>query len=267
MYIADYHLHTDGSCDGRCTIEEACEMAIARGADEIAITDHIEMLEHMVVSKDFYYQNIHDQITWAQNHFAGRLVVKRGAEIGQPLANLPEITRYLKRYRHDFIIGSIHKVFHDKDLCNYNFAERDCNSVYQNYVHALIQMAKEFDFDVMGHITYPLRYMSRQGREEVDLKNYRPMFRELFRLLIERGKGIEVNTSGLRQSLKETLPPFEVVKLYKECGGEIVTVGSDSHFPAHVLANVRDGYTLLKEAGFAHYATFTDRLPEFHTIE
>ena len=38
----DYHLHTNHSMDGRQTMPELCETMLARGVQEIALTEHIE---------------------------------------------------------------------------------------------------------------------------------------------------------------------------------------------------------------------------------
>ena len=59
-------------------------------------------------------------------------------------------------------------------------------------------MVEKADFDVLGHIGYPLRYI--QGRAGISL-----MFLSLQKRLLSYsgvswgGKGIELNTSGLRQ--------------------------------------------------------------------
>jgi histidinol-phosphatase (PHP family) len=34
--------------------------------------------------------------------------------------------------------------------------------------------------------------------------------------------------SGLRQQMAEPMPNFEILKLYKDLGGEIITIGSDA---------------------------------------
>ena len=42
MYLADYHTHSDSSPDGRATIARLAEAALARGLDEICVTDHVD---------------------------------------------------------------------------------------------------------------------------------------------------------------------------------------------------------------------------------
>ena len=68
--------------------------------------------------------------------------------------------------------------------------------------------------------------------------------------VIERDKGIEINTSGIRQDVGEMLPGLSILNLYKSLGGKILTIGSDAHNPHDVAADLEAGYELLKQAGF-----------------
>lgn len=262
MYLTDYHMHTRRSPDGFEPIEVMCERAIEMGISEIAITDHLDLVTHSVYTVDFDAAATHEDITRAQQQFAGRLTVRRGVEIGQPQANPKEYHRYMEQYSHDFIIGSIHNLKNDADVYYFNYRELDCEKVYDEYVQQMLELARDYDFDVMGHLTYPLRYMYRDGKT-VDLSRWEGEFRQLFRMLIQSGRGIEVNTSGLRQEIGQTLPPLELVKLYRQCGGEIITIGSDAHKKEDLGYGIQQGRQLLKEAGFTHITVFEQRKPQF----
>ncbi|NLM50722.1 MAG: histidinol phosphate phosphatase, partial [Clostridiaceae bacterium] len=89
---------------------------------------------------------------------------------------------------------------------------------------------------------------------------------KVLKTAIEKGRGIELNLSGLRQGLGEPLPKIEVLKRYKELGGEIITLGSDAHYPGHVGANLEDGFEILKEAGFKYFTVYENRKPQFIKI-
>ena len=133
------------------------------------------------------------------------------------------------------------------------------------YLDELYEIAGMDCFDVMGHIGYTQRYMTRQGfplRYTPD--EYGEQLRAILRRLIENGRGIEVNCSGLRPGdIGETFPNREILTLYRELGGEIITVGSDGHRTAHASLGIADGYQLLSALGFRYVTTFSRRKPEF----
>lgn len=262
MYLTDYHLHTQRSPDGFESIDAMCERAIALGLSEIAITDHVDFVTHSVYTVEFDAARAHADITRAQQQYEGRLRILRGAEIGQPQANPKEYRRYMDEYSHDFIIGSIHNLKHDADIYYFDYGALDCNQVYEQYIQEMLELARDYDFDVMGHLTYPLRYMHQYGKT-VELSRWEGEFRQLFRLLIQSGRGIEVNTSGLRQEIGQTLPPLSLLKLYRECDGEIITIGSDAHKAKDLGYGIQQGRELLKEAGFTHFSVFEQRKVQF----
>ena len=99
----------------------------------------------------------------------------------------------------------------------------------------------------------------------LDLSTYRDKIQVILETLVEKGRGIEVNTSGLRSG-QGCFPDLEVVRLFKELGGEAITVGSDAHFKEDVGQGIAQGYELIKAAGFKYVATFSDRRPEFIKI-
>ncbi len=95
---------------------------------------------------------------------------------------------------------------------------------------------------------------------------YRDIFDEILTLLIEKGKGIEINTGGLKKGMRDLHPCMGILKRYRELGGEIITIGSDSHDTAHIADNFHRAYAALQECGFRYYTVFEKRIAEFRKL-
>lgn len=266
MFLADYHTHSVNSPDGRERIEDLCEGALAASMSEIVVTDHFDAAQNKMFSSPFFYEKGRDECFAAKNKYHNRLKVLFGIELGQPHFDLPACQALLEKKEFDFVIGSIHNLTGDRDVYFFDYQKIDLKKVFLEYVQELIEMAKKADFDVVGHLNYPARYMWTQAKKEVVLSDYEEYWRELFRILVEDGKGIEVNTSGMRQSIGMMLPPLYLVKLFKECGGEMITVGSDAHTKRDVGKHICEGIELLREAGFSYVSAFEKRQVRFEKI-
>ena len=266
MFIADYHTHSLHSPDGRDPVERLCESALLAQMKELVITDHFEGVQNKMYTSPFYYNECRNDCRAAAAAYEGRLKVLFGIELGQPHFDPKGCSAMLDKKEFDFVIGSMHNLSGDRDIYFFDYKRIDHEKIFKEYVDELIDMAKFGDFDVVGHLNYPARYMWAQARKTVNLANYEEQWRELFRLLKEKGRGIEINTSGLRQSIGITLPPLYLVRLFFECGGEVVTVGSDAHTGGDVGKNITDAYALLREAGFSYVAAFEGRKARFEKI-
>ena len=111
--------------------------------------------------------------------------------------------------------------------------------------------------------------MSRYGLYEDNAVNYMEfssLIDAVLKELIERGKGIEINTSGYRYGINDCYPDIEILKRYKALGGEIVTVGSDAHFPRDVADHIGAAYDMLNIAGYKYVTVFKGREPSFITL-
>ena len=84
--------------------------------------------------------------------------------------------------------------------------------------------------------------------------------------MIADGKGIEMNTSAKRHGLKDTMPSREILRLYRELGGEIITIGSDSHKPEHLGTYIEETKRLLKDMGFEKFCTYEKMKPVFYDL-
>ena len=145
-------------------------------------------------------------------------------------------------------------------------SEAECDRWNRKYLAELRELAAVDFYDVMAHIGYTSRYMHRRGfSSAITPEEYREELEDIFRTLIQGGRGIEVNVSGLREG-HTTYPTAPVLSLYRELGGEIITVGSDAHDGAAAGVAVREGFELLESLGFRYVARFTKRKPEFIRI-
>ena len=94
----------------------------------------------------------------------------------------------------------------------------------------------------------------------------KPLLTEILRTVIADGKGIEINTSSQRYGLTDLTPSRDILKLYRELGGRILTIGSDSHKPEHLGAYIDETKQELKMLGFKEFCTFDKMKPVYHPL-
>lgn len=279
--IIDCHTHTRNSFDAdNDTVIERCERAIQLGLDAMAVTDHCEV--NRFFDKDHYkidyeqkyddygfnkaFENSMAETTAAKELYSGKLNLICGLELGQPLADMEVTEKILEDKRLDFIIASMHEMPGHDDFAFLDYSQEDVPALLEQDFNEILKIAKWGKFDVLGHITYALRYIQGNQNIPVDMTPYQDIIREILKTVIEKGKGIEINTSGLRQKFGDTFPSFEYIKLYRELGGEILTVGSDSHTTADLAKGVREGIEIAAQAGFTAITYFKERKPYFINI-
>ncbi len=258
MYYCDYHLHSEFSADAHEKIENLCKAAVKQGVAEIAITDHVEFGVHETNDwPDF--ERRRQAIEECRERFAGQLVLLSGLEMGQSYLEREAEQDVLKRDRFDFIIGSLHVLPGIGRIGKLDYENGDIEKYIRVYLDESKKLAQNGDFDVMGHINFLFRYIPKEKQKQFDACNYKKDYEELFEILISREKGIEINTSGCRTILEAPMPSLEMIKWYRECGGKIVTVGSDGHSLRSAYAGLERGYKEAREAGFEKTAIFRER--------
>lgn len=278
--LADLHTHTNFSPDAESTPEQMCDRAAELGLAAYAITDHCDCNfwyppkdceSTTATDAEMYgagrYANASiDRQTSLKETYADRLNLLCGIELGQPLQNLEKAEEIASRSELDFIIGSHHQNAGENDFYWIGYDKLDSSEIYRLLDDCFAQtydMCKWGKFDVLGHLTYPLRYICGEYGISVDMKRYGDIIREIFCTLIHSGKGIEINTSGLRQKYGLTFPTLDYIKLYRELGGEIITLGSDAHCAADIGKGIFEGAELAKAAGFKYISYFKERKPMF----
>lgn len=99
-----------------------------------------------------------------------------------------------------------------------------------------------------------------------NFNDYKDLFVEILKTIVQNGKGIEVNTAGLRKNLGYPHPHKDILKMYKDLGGEIITIGSDAHLPEHIGYKFEDIPEILKSIGFNYYTVFENQNPKFYKL-
>ena len=256
----DYHLHTHFSPDSKQTISGICELAIERGIGEVAITDHSDFINY-APGEDYYDPDgFFAELEAARERFAGQLTIRAGVEIGEP-HRFPERTdALLDAYPYDFVIGSLHWVGDDMILTSSYFEERSVDEAYRIYYEEMLEMVKIGRFDIVGHIDVGKRY-GYDAHGFYDVAPFEEELRAIFRVLVERGKGIEINQGSLRRKVQEAAPNQLGLQWYRDEGGEILTLGSDGHQPEAVGYCLTTAMEMARNAGFGHVMGYSERNP------
>lgn len=264
--LSDFHTHCCFSSDSKTAPEQMIKQAIASGLSGICFTDHNDFdyppengETVFALPFDEYFQTL----TQLRDLYKGTILVYIGVEQGLSVPAADRINHYDPNNLLDFIIGSSHLVDGNDPYYPSFWEDRSASHAISAYFESILENLKVCtNFDVYGHLDYIIRY-APQKDTDFNWESYRDIIDMILRLLIAQGKGIEINTSGLRSGLKYPNPCLGILKRFRELGGEIVTIGSDAHSPAH-LAHAFDmlsGY--LESAGFHYYTIFRHRTPEF----
>jgi len=264
----DYHVHTGFSEDSRMSLDEACLAAVENGIVEIAITDHLDIdYPDSNFRFDLDYESYSSAINQAREKYSGRLNIIKGLEIGLQSHILDECSAFLEDRDFEFVIASVHAVS-GMDLYREDFhRNKTKKTAYTEYLAELLACIKGFKpFNVVGHVDLIRRYGS-YGDSSMKHADFGDLLDLIFEELISTGRGLEINTSGFRYKLGSTMPDLDLLKRYREMGGEILTIGSDAHTP-HQLAEYFDcAHRIAEMAGFKYITRFPGGKPEFAKIK
>ena len=243
MRYRDYHLHSEFSFDSTEKIENICEKAVREGIEEIVFTDHVEFCtEDAKDVPDFDRRE--EILAQCRKRYGNRLSIRSGVEMGQPQRDPEKEKRIFDAYHFDFVIESIHIVGDTGRPSRFEFTEENYHAYFAQYFKELRELAEKCRFDVVGHVTFPFRYVPQDLLRKYPIEDFKDEFISVFKAIVERGKKIEINTSGLRTALKAPMPDQKIVRWYKECGGEYVTIGSDGHSVRSAFSGLDIGYKL-----------------------
>ncbi|WP_347451202.1 histidinol-phosphatase HisJ family protein [Acetoanaerobium noterae] len=267
MIKRDYHIHTAYSDDCIIPMETMVLSAIEKGMEEIALTDHVDYDYPdrdlpFVVNYDLYSQDYYA----LKEKYQDKINILFGVEIGLQPHLGSKIEELLAKYPFDFAIGSIHTVKRHDIYARRFWDNKSKVKGYTEYFEDVLECAKMHScYRVFGHLDYVNRY---GGFDDKTLyyKDYADIIDEILKTIIKGERGIEINTSGYRYGLTQTHPQRDILKRYKELGGEIITLGSDSHKAEDISADFDIAEQMLKDLGIHYLTKFSKMKPEMYKI-
>ncbi|MBQ7776795.1 MAG: histidinol-phosphatase HisJ family protein [Lachnospiraceae bacterium] len=268
---ADFHMHSSFSGDSDAPMEAMIQKGIELGLTHMCFTEHNDfdfpVCEEtpegtFELNVDAY---LYDLLKYREK-YKDKINILFGIELGLQPQVMRQNSILAKSYDFDFIIGSSH-ICNKKDPYYPPFYEgRSEEEAYREYFESILENIKKFsNFDVYGHLDYVVRYGPNKDANYSYAK-YRDILDLVLELLIDKGKGLEINTGGVKSGLKELHPCTDILKRYRELGGEIITIGSDAHSPEVLTAHFDRATDVLKECGFKYYTIFEKRVAEFKKL-
>lgn len=263
MFLCDSHIHSKYSFDGSEEIYNLYLSAKQKGLGAIAITDHYDCCENMDYQKqinDFKQRN--RDINNILGLFKNRIKIFKGIELGQPIDNYTAANKMLDEVDFDFTLLSLHNLTGEPDFYYMdNFEKRYVYKMLDRYFDELIELLDFDRFDSLAHLTYPLRYIIPNVKFDFDILRFNHKIDEILKKLIKKNKALEINTSGLSQTISQTLPSIDIVRRFKRFGGKYITIGSDAHTHNNIGSHLKSAVILALNAGFETITVYDKHKP------
>lgn len=264
MKKIDHHIHTDNSFDSQEKLKNMCERAVDERIEIVGFGEHFSTIERLPTYGHMDFVKYNDEIEYCRSIFKGKLEILKGLEICSPQYNIDSILKIVRDEWIDFIIGSVHDI--DGPKLRKYIEGKSNKEAYEGYFKTVLEVSKKGEYDILGHIDLLKRYAyDKLGNYEFN--DFKGIISEILKNVIERRKAIEVNTSGLGSGAKELIPSIEVLKLYKELGGKLITIGSDAHGTEKLGNNHTITVEVLRGLGYKEYYYYKQRKPQRVNIE
>lgn len=269
--LADCHMHSIHSGDSKTPMEEMIIKSIAQGLTTICFTEHndfdfpitdLDPKGKFECNSDIYFKDY----CRLRDKYTDKIQILFGIELGLQPSVANQNKSYVEANDFDFIIGSSHLCDGVEPSCADFYRGRSEEETYRVYFDSVLENIMTLsDFDVYGHLDYVVRY-GPNADAKYSYERYQDILDKILCMLIEKGKGIEINTGGLKRGLRDVHPCKDIIKRYKNLGGEIITVGSDAHVTQNIAAYFERAEAVLRECGFKYYTVFEHRTPIFKKL-
>jgi len=264
MIFTDTHTHSTFSRDSCCSVLQSVEAAITARLTGLSFTDHLDIGVPEGEVGDFF--EIFEQqaaIEECIRKYGTQIQIYTGVEVGLQTHCLSEIEKMVSAHRFDIVIGSIHWVNHLDPYAGAYYTGKSLKEAYREYLEFFIDCIRQFShFDVLGHYDYISRYAPYKEKT-ITYRAFTDHFDTLFKIAIENGKALELNTRSFLSRNGQPPPQFDtdVFKRYRELGGELVTLGSDAHDTVRLAADFGYYAAKLRQCGFTYLTHFKERKP------
>lgn len=261
----DMHTHSKNSHDSECEVSAMADMARKRGLTGFAVTDHCDIEYFDTMDIKGMTDGSHKDATKLNEQ--SDLTVLRGIEIGEAMWHKEVADDILSSFDFDVVIGSVHAVrFTDFEMpysqIDFKKMGTEVTKEYLNqYFDDMLEMTEQIDFDILAHLTCPLRYINGKYEMGIDCRQYEAKIKKILQEIIKRDIALEINTSCVYDGSKycELMPEKWIIQMYKDMGGYLVTTGSDAHIAENSANSFDELYNLLKEIGFENTYYYKNR--------
>ena len=275
--FCDYHTHTVFSSDSMYPMEDCIKDAISLGIEEICFTDHVDYgikddwddLRNNKATKKYFnvdYDKYFSDLETFREKYKNQITIKNGLEFGIQKYNIEKYNKLFEKYPLDFIILSVHQI-DDKEFWNHSYQDgKTEKEYYEDYFNEIYYLVQNYsNYCVLGHLDMMKRYDEKDGYNPF-VEN-KEIITKILKRVIADGKGIELNTSSIKYKLDDLMPSRDILKLYLELGGEVLTIGSDSHCKRDLKnSHIEELKQELRDIGFTKFCTFEKMKPTFHEL-
>ena len=269
---ADMHTHSEFSHDSLCPIEEMLTVQKEKGVNIFAVTDHIDVDSF---NKYDIFTPIQNSVQTAKhlNKKYNGIQVILGVEIGEGFRHPQQLEKIYKLCDFDVIIGSVHLVRYknltDKAYSSIDFSkftDEEITEYLDAYFDDVLTMLETTDFDILAHLTCPLRYISGKYQRNTDMEKHQDKIELILRKTIEQGKALEINSSCI-SNYGFMMPSEDIIKKYIDIGGYLFTYGSDAHVAKNAASGMDEVYKLLINNGINSLYYYKNRQPIKYNIQ
>lgn len=260
--MIDLHVHSTCSADGASDVSAYACRAAALGLGVVGFCEHVDF-DPRDRAYDYLDVGRYDrEIEMVRGDGSG-VRFCQGVEITYQAGLEDKIRAWLSRRRWDYVVASVHLVDYADGWAMISepravegyFVDHSQEEAYVPYFEELLRAVRSGLGDVLGHLDLIKRYgAAHYGPLAPAL--FEDKIRAVLRAAVGAGVGLEINTSGWRQAPAEPYPGLEILRWYRDLGGEVLTVGSDAHHVDHLGAGVSEALDLARAAGFRAVAAF-----------
>jgi histidinol-phosphatase (PHP family) len=262
---ADSHVHSEWSWDApHGSMERTCARAVELGLPAVAFAEHADYTPWVVSAGELDgYEHLQKFVTQAgtvappamdlegyldcvqrcRDRFPNLRIIS-GVELGEPHWHTDAAAKLLAAGQFDRVLGSLHCLPVGQQFAETAslYQDRPAADVVREYLAEIPRLISSSDaFAVLAHIDYPLREWPAQAGP-FDPNDFEDEFRYALRVLADSGRALEVNTRG-------PLYP-EIVRWWREEGGDTVTFGSDAHDPTGLAYRFAEAAAMVEAHGF-----------------
>ena len=271
--LFNIHTHTCHSHDATAPLSDLCEKALREGLLGFAVTDHCDCECSSEPRAFTSLMDSFEDCEKAKERYGDKLVIASGVEIGEALYDRTFAKKVIASRPWDVVLGSVHAVRvenWDKPFSVIDFTDSSdafIRDYLRQYFDDLTEMAATEDYDVLCHLTVPLRYICGKYGKQADIDLYGPQIDEILKIAIERDKTLEINTSGCTPDEPHFMPDETILDRYLAMGGRNLTIGSDAHVTERLTNGLEQAAEMLKRKGILHLTYYLNRMPVQYQLQ